>query len=84
MRIKSLFIISLVLSAFATQPASAIDYEVWTPDNTKGTNHTAADGSFKTFARPDEMTATFHIAGNSRMRLFTFHPRKLPGLISLA
>lgn len=58
MRIKSLFIISLVLSAFAAQPASAIDYEVWTPDNTKGTNHTATDGSFKTFARPDEMTAT--------------------------
>ena len=26
----------------------------------------------------------FHMAGTSRMRMFTYHPRTLPGLISLA
>ena len=26
----------------------------------------------------------FHMAGNSRMRIFTSHPRRQPGLISLA
>ena len=29
-------------------------------------------------------THTFHMAGNSRMRIFTSHPRRQPGLISLA
>ena len=29
-------------------------------------------------------TDMFHMAGNSRMRIFTSHPRNQPGLISLA
>ena len=57
MKVKPLLIMIMALSAFAVQTAGATGYEAWNLEKTKGTNYTAADGSFKTFARPDEMSA---------------------------
>lgn len=49
----------ITISAFAaTVAANAIDYEAWSIENTKGSNYTAADGNFKTYGRPDGVTAT--------------------------
>ena len=51
--------IIIAISAFAASPAAnAIDYAAWSIENTKGSNYTAADGSFKTFERPDGVTET--------------------------
>lgn len=51
-------IVIMVVSAFAALAANAIDYEVWSIENGKGSNYTAADGIFKTFERPDGVTET--------------------------
>ena len=52
-------------------------FQEWFGDLWIGLHPTPLQGKF-------QILHLFHMAGNSRMRMFTSHPRKLPGLISLA